>query len=123
MEAYNRGEYELALAGFHPAIEWRVDADLVADPATYRGHEGVRRFWEMWGEVIEGMSLEVEECRTVAPDMVLAITRAQGTGAGSRAQVASGRFAQLAEYEDGQVVRVRLYGNVAHALRAAEGRD
>jgi ketosteroid isomerase-like protein len=119
MEAYNRGDYEAALAGFHPDIEWAVDADVAPDAATYRGHEGVKQFWETWGEAIKGMSLEVEECRTVAPDQVLAITRARGTGAGSGAAVASRRFAQLADYRDGQAIRVRLYGDVARALEAA----
>ena len=123
MEAYNRGHYELALADFHPQLEWEVNASLVADAATYSGNEGVRRFWGMWREAIEGMSLEVEECRTVAPDLVLAITRAQGTGAGSGAQVASGRFAQVARYSDGRVVKVHLYRNVSEALRALGERE
>jgi ketosteroid isomerase-like protein len=119
MEAYSRGEYEAALAGFHPAIEWSVDADLVPDAATYHGHEGVKRFWRLWGEAIEGMFLEVEECRTVAPDQVLAIARAHGRGAGSGAAVASRRFAQLVDYRDGQAVRVRLYGDISRAVEAA----
>jgi ketosteroid isomerase-like protein len=116
MEAYSRGDYEAALAGFHPAIEWHVDADLVPDAATYRGHEGVRQFWETWGEVIEGMALEIEECRTVAQDQVLAITRTHGRGFGSGAPVASRRFAQVVDYRDGQAVRVRLYGSIPRAL-------
>jgi hypothetical protein len=33
--------------------------------------------------------------------------------------VASGRFAQLAEFRNGQVVRVRLFGDVGRALDAA----
>jgi ketosteroid isomerase-like protein len=115
MEAYSRGDYEAALAGFDPDIVWQVDADLVPDAATYRGHEGVQRFWEAWGEVIEGMALEIEECRTVAPDQVLAITRTHGTGSGSGAPVASGRFAQLVDYRDGRAVRVRLYGSISRA--------
>jgi ketosteroid isomerase-like protein len=116
MEAYSRGDYEAALAGFHPAIEWHVDADLVPDAATYRGHDGVRQFWEEWREAIEGMSLEVEECRTVAADQVLAITRTRGRGSGSGAPVASGRFAQLVDYREGQAVRVRLYASISRAL-------
>jgi hypothetical protein len=33
------------------------------DATTYHGHEGVKRFWEMWAEAISGMALEIEECR------------------------------------------------------------
>jgi ketosteroid isomerase-like protein len=120
IEAYSRGEYEIALEGFHPDIEWSAETDLVPDAEIYRGHEGVRRFWAAWAEVFEGMTLEIEECRTVAGNRVLAVTRASGRGAGSGAPVASGRFAQLAEFHDGEVVRVRLFGDVKHALAALD---
>jgi ketosteroid isomerase-like protein len=122
MEAYSRGDYEAALVGFHRDIEWSAETDLVPDAAVYRGHEGVRAFWAQWAEVIEGMKLEIEECTAVDDEWVLAVTRASGTGSGSGAAVESGRFAQLARFRDGEVVRVRLFGDVGHA-RAAAGLD
>ena len=122
MEAYSRGDYDTALLGFHADIEWSAETDLVPDAGIYRGHDGVRRFWAEWAEVIEGMSLEIEECTAVDDEWVLAVTRAAGTGAGSGVTVESGRFAQLAQFRDGMVVRVRLFGDVRHA-RAAAGLD
>jgi ketosteroid isomerase-like protein len=119
MEAYSRGDYEAAVVGFDPAIEWIVDASLVADATTYHGHEGVKRFWETWAEAMSAMTLEIEECRCVGQNRVFAIARGHGTGAGSGAHVASGRFAQIADFQDGRAVRVRLYGSVASALEAA----
>lgn len=121
MEAYSRGDYEAALAGFHPEIEWSSETDLVPDAQSYHGHEGVRRFWAEWAEVIEGMAIEVEECRALDGSWVLAVTRASGTGAGSGAAVASRSFAQLAQFRDGLVVRVRLFGDVNRALAAVGG--
>jgi ketosteroid isomerase-like protein len=123
MEAYNRGDYDEAVVGFDPAIEWSVHPTVMPDAGTYRGHEGVKRFWETWAEAISGMALEIEECRPVAPGRVLAITRAHGRGAGSGAPVASGRFAQIADFRDGLVVQVRLYGDIALALKAVEQGD
>jgi ketosteroid isomerase-like protein len=119
MEAYSRGDYDAALEGFHPDIEWRVEPELVADAGVYRGHDGVRRFWETWAEAIEGMSLEIEEVRALDGGWLLAVTRATGKGAGSGAPVASRSFAQLAQYREGQVVQVRLFGDVKRALAAA----
>ena len=118
MEAYSRGDYDTALVDFDPAIEWSVDVSVVLDATVYHGHDGVKRFWETWAEAISGMELEIEECRRVAQDRVLAVTRAHGIGAGSGAPVASPRFAQVADFRDGRVVRVRLYGSVAPALEA-----
>lgn len=89
------------------------------DATTYHGHEGVKQFWETWAEAISGIALEIEECRCVGQNRVLAIIRAHGTGAGSGAPVASGRFAQIADFRNGRVVRVRLYGGVEPALEAA----
>jgi ketosteroid isomerase-like protein len=119
MEAYSRGDYEAAVVGFDPAIEWSVHASLAPDATTYHGHEGVKRFWGTWAEAMSGMTLEIEECRCIGQNRVLAIARAHGTGAGSGAPVASGRFAQIADFRDGRAVRVRLYGSVAAALEAA----
>ncbi len=118
MEAYSRGDYEAAVVGFDPAIEWSVHASVAPDATTYHGHEGVKRFWGTWAEAISGIALEIEECRCVGQNRVLAITRAHGTGAGSGAPVESGRFAQIADFREGRVVRVRMYGDVAQALEA-----
>jgi ketosteroid isomerase-like protein len=120
MEAYSRGDYDAALDGFDPDIEWSVQTSLAPDATTYHGREGVKRFWNTWAEAISGMALEIEECRRIGQNRVLAITRAHGTGAGSGAPVASRRFAQIADFRDGRVVRVRLYGNVAKALEALD---
>jgi hypothetical protein len=78
----------------------------------------VRAFWEQWAEVIEGMTLEIEDVTAVDDEWVMAITRASGTGSGSGAAVESGRFAQLGQFRDGEVVRVRLFGSVRHAREA-----
>jgi ketosteroid isomerase-like protein len=122
MEAYSRGDYEAALSGFHPEIEWSAETDLVPDAGIYRGHEGVRRFWREWAEVIEGLTLEIEQCDAIDDEWVLAVTRSSGRGVGSGVVVESSSFAQLAQFRDGEVVRVRLVGDVRHA-RAAAGLD
>ena len=121
-ERVNDGGIEAAIGLIAEDFVAEVPPSMSAEPDVYRGHEGVRRFWMEWAEVIEGMTLEIEECRSVDDEWVLAITRASGTGAGSGASVASGSFAQLAQFRDGQVVRVRLFGDVGHA-RAAAGLD
>jgi ketosteroid isomerase-like protein len=119
MEAYNRGDYDAAVDGFDRDIEWTVDRSVAPDATTYHGHAGVKRFWETWAEAFSGIALEIEECRSVGPQRVFAITRARGMGSGSGAPVASGRFAHVADFRDDRAVRVRVYGDVRHALEAA----
>jgi ketosteroid isomerase-like protein len=122
MESYSRGDYDEALTGFHPDIEWWVADNVMPDAGLFQGHEGVRRFWTNWSEVMEDMSLDIELCTAIDRDRVLAVTRASGKGAGSGIAVASGRFAQVAEFEDGLAVRVRLSADV-RATRASVGLD
>jgi ketosteroid isomerase-like protein len=122
MEAYSRGDYEAALAGFHPDIEWSVDSSLQPDAETFHGHEGVTRFWDMWAEAIADMTLEIEQCRALDERQVFALVRARGTGAGSGIEVESTSFAQLADFEQGLAVRVRLFASERRA-RAAAGLD
>ena len=119
MEAYSRGDFDEAVAGFHPNIEWAVDSSLQPDAETFRGHDGVKRFWGMWAEAIEGMGLEIEECRALDERRVFAVVRAHGKGAGSGVEVQSTSFAELAEFERGLVVRVRLFASARRALAAA----
>jgi ketosteroid isomerase-like protein len=119
MEAYSRGDYDAAVAGFDPDIEWSVDPRVQFDATTYHGHEGVKEFWRAWADVMDDMELEIDECRALDDRLVLAVTRAHGRGAGSGVEVVSGSFAQLAEFEDGLAVRVRLFADVRAALAAA----
>jgi ketosteroid isomerase-like protein len=119
MEAYSRGDYDAAVAGFDPEIKWHAHPSLMPDAGTFHGHEGVKRFWGMWAEAMRDMKLEIEVCREVDENRVLAITRAHGTGAGSGAPVASGRFAQVVDFREGRAVEVWLYGDVSLARKAA----
>jgi ketosteroid isomerase-like protein len=119
MEAYSRGDFEAAVVGFHPDIEWSVDTSIQPDAETYRGHEGVKRFWRTWAEAIADMTLVIEECRPLDDHRVFAVVRAHGKGAGSGVEVESSSFAEVAEFEDGLLVRVRLFASVRKALAAA----
>jgi ketosteroid isomerase-like protein len=116
LEAFSRGDLDEALAGFHEQILWEVN--LGPDAAAYRGHEGVREFWSQWREAFEGFRLRIEELDEVSDGRILAMTRAEGTGSGSGAPVASPRFSQLFEVDDGEVTRVRLFASKAAALEA-----
>ena len=118
MAAYSRGDYDTAVLGFHPDIVWVVDRTIQLDADTYHGHAGVKQFWRLWSEVMQELSLDVEECRALDERRVLAITQAHARGAGSGAEV-SARFAQIAEFEDGLAVRVDLFADARRAAEAA----
>lgn len=109
IEAFSRGDFDAALIGFDPDIEWEVGPDLLPDGQTYRGHEGVLEFWHTWHQLFNPTRLEIEECTDLGDDRVCVITRISGEGAGSGVPVESPRFVQTYEFRGDTVVAVRLH--------------
>ena len=121
VEAFNRRDFEVATAGFHPDIEWIAGTDLVPDAGVYRGPEGVLEFWGTWLDAMEDFKLEVEEALDAGEGRVLLVTRATGHGNDSGVPV-EGSFAQMWELRDGLAVRAQMYASREAALEA-EGID
>jgi ketosteroid isomerase-like protein len=118
LEAFNRRDLEGSLACFSEEITWEVHLGVMPDATSYRGHDGVRRFWAAWTDTFEGFRLAIEELEEAAEGRVLAVTRAEGTGSGSGAPVASRSFCQLYDVDGGEVTRVRLFSSKRAALAA-----
>ncbi len=49
---------EEMLAFTHPDFEMITPASLASEPDTYRGHDGVRRYFDSFGDAMEGVYLE-----------------------------------------------------------------
>jgi ketosteroid isomerase-like protein len=115
-EAFNHGDADAVLEGFDPNIEWRVP-DTFPDPDTYHGHDGVRKFWEMWRGAFDDFRVEIEELID-AGDMVVAMTRVHGRGKGSGAEVATPSFPHVWTVRDGKAVRMEMLQTREAALEA-----
>lgn len=106
MEAYNRGDWDAALAEMHPEIEWHAPA-IVPDQGVYRGHEGVRSFWSEWEETFADFRIEIEDVIDRG-DRAIAMIRPVGTGTASGIPMQGGILAQIAEFRDGKIVRATM---------------
>lgn len=62
-----------------PEFEATTPASLASEPDTYRGHDGVRRYFGSFGEAMEGVYLEGEEFTGVG-DKVLVDTKLHARG-------------------------------------------
>ena len=76
-----------------PNIEWDLTRRLV-DPEIYRGHEGVKQFFEQQLEAWEEAPTMEAEDLIDAGDRVVAFVRVRGRGKGSGAEV-DARIAQV----------------------------
>lgn len=57
---FDRGGIDSALGYFDPEIEWTT-TDAYIESATYRGHEGVRLYFETMAEEFDDLRMEAEE--------------------------------------------------------------
>ena len=116
--AFNRNDLDAAVEAMHPEIEWQT-LDVMPDRGTYRGHAGVRSFWQMWVDTFQGLQLHLEACVPLGEDQVIATLRVSGEGTGSGAGVESPAFFQVLEIRDGQIVWARMFEEKEEALEAA----
>jgi uncharacterized protein len=91
--------------------------ERVFNPDTYRGHDGIRRFYEGVKDAWESYRWNVEETR-VAGDSVVAMLHCQGQSREGGPEV-DWRVAWLWKLRRGRPVFVRFYRHRADALEAA----
>jgi ketosteroid isomerase-like protein len=70
---------EAVLAFADPQFEATTPPSLASEPGTYRGHEGVRRYFSSFGDAMEGVYFEGQEFTSVG-DKVLVDTKLHARG-------------------------------------------
>ena len=84
-EVFARDGFEGLLRHLDPEIEWTTTGSYI-DRATYRGHDGVRRYLGSMLDEFEDFRIEPVEFID-AGEQVIVITRVSGRGKRSRAPV------------------------------------
>jgi ketosteroid isomerase-like protein len=116
-EALGRDGVEALLDFIDPEFETTTSPELSPEPSTYRGHEGLRRYFDSFYEVMEEIRFEPEKFidageRVVVP--VRLVARGRGTGI-----EAEQRLAMVWTLREGKAVRLDTYATTAEALAAA----
>jgi ketosteroid isomerase-like protein len=111
--------YERALERIDDEFEMITPAELASEPDTYRGPEGVRRWWESFLEVMEWVRLEVEEVHPVDDHRVIVefVIHTRGRSSGIETDQ---RAVGLAAARDGKLLRLAFFADLAQARTAAE---
>ena len=117
LAAFNSGDLERILHFVHPEFEGVVPPEYSAEPDTYRGHEGIRRYFRTFEEVMEEVRFEPERFWQ-GGDAVAVTMRLTAKGRQTSIPVEQ-RFAQVWRLRDGRVVGVQSYVSVSEALEIA----
>jgi ketosteroid isomerase-like protein len=118
-ERFGRGDIEELLPLIHPEFEGTTPPGLAAEPDTYRGHEGIRRYFESFYEAMDRVWLEADEFREVGGKVVVPgklWSRGRSTGLESSID---GVFVWT--IRDEQVIRAEIFATEEEALAASEG--
>jgi hypothetical protein len=117
IDAFNRRDLVAYLALNDPEVEFTPYEVWVQGGEPYRGHAGVRSWWEESFAVFPDLRAEVYETRA-SGDRTFASGRLYAQGAGSGASIE--RPMWLAnEWRDGKTVWWCSFGSEAEALEAA----
>jgi ketosteroid isomerase-like protein len=117
-EAFNRDGVEGILPFIHPEFEATTPPELASEPDTYRGHEGVRRYFDSFYEVMEDIRWEAHGFQEVGDRVVVEFTlHARGKSTG----LDFGQNAvQVWDLRDGKGIGLQLFPTLDEALAAAE---
>jgi ketosteroid isomerase-like protein len=102
----------------HPEFELVTPPALALEPQTYRGHDGVRRYFESFYEAVDEIRLEADEFlpageKVIIPFRLITRGRTSGIEAGMHA-------VQVWELRDGKAIRADIYPTLEEARAAAE---
>lgn len=116
-DLFNRRDWEGFLALMDEDVE--VESRLAAMEGAYRGHAGLRRWWDDVFETLPDYRVEVVEARTLG-NGALAHLRATGSGGTSAAPVVDSFWQALKWGSDGRCVWWRNCSTEAEALEALQ---
>ena len=108
---------EAGLAFMDPQFETTTPPSLASEPDTYRGHEGVRRYFGSFGDALEGVYFVGQEFTAVGDKVLVDTTmHARGRTTGIEAEQ---RAFLVFTLRDGLVTSMETFAEQGQALEAA----
>ena len=116
-EALREGGVEALLPFIDPEFEVTTPPGLAAEPDTYRGPEGIRRYFESFYEAMDEVNFDAKEFIPVGGRVVVPITlRVRGRTTGI---VAEQDVVQIWELRGEKAIRVDVFATLGEAMTAA----
>jgi ketosteroid isomerase-like protein len=117
LDVLNGEGTEAALAWFAEDFHGVVPPELSAEPDSYDGHDGVRRYFDSFHEIVEDLRFDAEELVDVGPRAVAARGLITGSGRESGIPIEM-RVPLLMRLRDGKVIEISAYTDWDDAVAA-----
>jgi ketosteroid isomerase-like protein len=111
-----RGGVEAMLLHVHERFEMSTPGELASEPDTYRGHDGVRRWFDSFYEAMDEVALELDQMQAVG-DRVAVALRIVARGRATSLEVVQDAAA-LCTVEDAKILRIDFAATWDDALNA-----
>ncbi len=119
LDALNDEGTEAALAWFAEDFHGVVPPELSAEPDSYDGHDGVRRYFDSFHEIVDDLRFDAEELVEVAPNAVAGRGLITGSGRHSGIPVEM-RLPLLIRLRDGKLIEMSPYEDWDEAVAAGK---
>jgi ketosteroid isomerase-like protein len=114
---YQRDGVDGLLPHVHEDFEATIPPEMSAEPDTYRGHDGMRRYFALWEEQIDDLTFLAGDPVDTSGDDVVVEVLITGRGRGSGVPVELRAFIRVS-VRDGLVDRMSPYFTLEEALAA-----
>ena len=119
--AAQSGQLDGWLEFFSEEIEWEAVEDA-PDAGTYRGHAGIRGYFEDWISTVDGIHWEIGEMTEVGDSGVVADTRVRARVKGTDSEMLFD-YSQAFWIADGKITRIKEFREHDEALAYAEASE
>lgn len=114
LDAFNTGDIEGINAFIDPDFETSVPPEFSAEPDTYHGQDGMRRYFASFHDAMDDISFRQESVIEAGMSVVVALRlTAKGRTTGIPVEQ---RLAQVWTLSDGKIVRIQSYASLPEAL-------
>jgi ketosteroid isomerase-like protein len=120
-EAFNSEDIGRIVESVHPELEVVIPPEVSAEPDTYLGPAGIRRYFESFRDAMDEIRFEPERLWDAGASVVVAL-RLTAKGRQTAIPVEQ-RTAAVWTLRDGMIIRVRSYASLAEALEAVGLRE
>jgi ketosteroid isomerase-like protein len=104
----------------HPEFEMTTPAALAAEPDTYRGREGMRRYWDSFGDGMEAVEFIAGEFEDLGDGNVLTMALLRGRGRTTGIEVEQ-EVVLIWEVRDAMAYRVNIFATADEARAFVAG--
>ena len=116
-ESYNRDGVDAITGLFEPEFEAVVPPDVSVEPDTYRGEEGIRRYFAAFEGAMDHVQFHVDQVVPAGDHHLVTNIRLTARGAGTGIEVEQSVW-QVWKMRDGRALRMEAFVTREDAERA-----